>query len=210
MFKIIFALMVTMAGVYAVESSALKHGCTLQQEGPLKVTWGAYKTAAKAKVSGTFDKVAFTPTAASGANFHEIFVGSSVVIDTASVNTNHAERDATLVKYFFTQMSGNTITAKIVSMTSNKHEKGKAKTGTFMTEVTMNGMHQTVPMTFHYEKGVLQAEGVIDLFDFSANKALSAINKACYDLHEGKTWNDVVIGFSTNIVATLCASNTKQ
>ena len=95
-------------------------------------------------------------------------------------------------------------------MTSNKHEKGKAKTGTFMTEVTMNGMHQTVPMTFHYEKGVLQAEGVIDLFDFSANKALSAINKACYDLHEGKTWNDVVIGFSTNIVATLCASNTKQ
>ncbi len=210
MLKIIFSLMLMLAAVNATELSAPKHGCVLKQEGPLKVTWGAYKTAAKAKVSGSFNSVKFTPAAPSGANFREIFVGSSVVIDTASVNTNHAERDATLVKYFFTQMSGNTITAKIVNITSNKHEKDKAKTGTFTTEVTMNGVTKSVPMAFRYEKGQLHVNGVIDLFDFSANKALSAINKACYDLHEGKTWNDVAIGFSTQIVATLCASDAKQ
>ncbi len=209
MLKIMFAFMIAITGVYAAGLSTAKHGCVLKQEGPIAVTWGAYKTAAKAKVSGSFNSVKFTPAADSGANFREIFVGSSVVIETASVNTNHAERDATLVKYFFTQMSGSTITAKIVDVSSNKHEKGKAKTGVFAVEVTMNNVTKRVPMAFGYEKGELHVNGVIDLFDFSANKALSAINKACYDLHEGKTWNDVAIGFSTKIAATLCASDTK-
>ncbi len=209
MLKIMFSLMLLLAGVNAVALNTPKHGCVLKQEGPLTVTWGAYKTAAKAKVSGSFNSVKFTPSAKSGANFREIFVGSSVVIDTASVNTNHAERDATLVTHFFTQMSGKTITAKIVDMSSDKHEKGKAKTGIFRVEVTMNGVSRVVPMAFRYENGQLHVNGVIDLFDFSANKALRAINKACYDLHEGKTWNDVAIGFSTKISATLCTSDTK-
>ncbi len=210
MLKIIFAFLLAFSGLQAAGLSVAKHGCVLQQQGSLTVTWGAYKTASKLKVSGSFDRVSFTPAVPSGANFREIFIGSRVVIETASVNTNHAERDATLVKYFFTQMSGNTITAKIINVASDPHEKGKAKTGTFTTEVTMNGITKTVPMAFRYDKGILHANGVIDLFDFSANKALSAINKACYDLHEGKTWNDVTIGFSTKIAATLCASDAKQ
>jgi hypothetical protein len=53
---------------------------------------------------------------------------------------------------------------------------------------------------------VFSATGVIDILDFSAGDALSSINKACSDLHEGKTWSDVTIGFTTKIEAVLCSA----
>jgi len=39
----------------------------------------------------------------------------------------------------------------------------------------------------------LEAEGYIDLADFKMLPSLKSINKACYDLHKGKTWQDVKI-----------------
>jgi polyisoprenoid-binding protein YceI len=129
------------------------------------------------------------------------------VIDTNSVNSKNEGRDQTLVTHFFKQMSGDTINAKIIEVvSSDKHEKGKSKAGTLTAEITMNGVTKKVPMAYRYNDGVLNAEGVIDLFDFSANKALQSINKACYDLHSGKTWSDVAISFSTDIKATGCSS----
>ena len=71
----------------------------------------------------------------------------------------------------------------------------------------MNGTTKTVPMKYHYENGKFDATGVIDLVDFAAGEALSSINKACFDLHKGKTWSDVTIGFSTTVEATLCNVN---
>jgi hypothetical protein len=68
----------------------------------------------------------------------------------------------------------------------------------------MNKITKKVPMKYSYSDSVFSAKGVIDVFDFSANKALSSINKACFDAHQGKTWNDVTIAFSTHIEAILC------
>ncbi len=65
-------------------------------------------------------------------------------------------------------------------------------------------------MTYIYTKGHFQATGTIDLFDFAASDALASINKSCYDLHSGKTWSDVTIGFSTTIEATLCNVEIKK
>jgi hypothetical protein len=63
-------------------------------------------------------------------------------------------------------------------------------------------MHQkTHKVTFDYTvtDGNLYAKGKIDLKDFGMLPSLEAINKACYDLHEGKTWQDVEIAFSAVI-----------
>ena len=139
-----------------------------------------------------------------GKNFREIFVGSKVTIDTASVNSGHEARDNTLVASFFKKMSGSEINGEIVDIKADKTERGAPRTGVITIEITMNGVTKRVPMRYHYVKGDLKAEGTIDLADFNALGALSSINSACFDLHSGKTWSDVAISFEMKIKAVLC------
>ncbi|WP_373003848.1 YceI family protein [Sulfurimonas sp.] len=204
MMKFLIALVLVATMSYAEEMGTKGGSCILSQDGKVNVSWKAYKTPAKVGVGGIFDSVKYTAVAPKGNNFREILVGSSVVIDTASVNSKNSGRDVKLVQFFFEQMSSKNITAKIVDIKSNKRERGKPKTGVMSVAVTMNGVTKNVPMEYIFNKGDLSATGNIDLLDFSASKALSSINKACFDLHEGKTWSDVTIGFQTNIKFELC------
>jgi len=177
-----------------------KGHCELSQEGAFNVNFVAYKTPAKKGVGASFDDVKYTAVAPKGKNFREILVGSTAVINTKSVNSKNKGRDAKLVKFFFSNMKGD-ITAKILDYKAIKVERGQPKKGTLITEITMNGISKQVPMSYMLKDGVLKADGVVDVFDFSANTALAAINKACFDAHQGKTWNDVAISFTTKIKA---------
>jgi len=200
--KIVLAMLV-MLGLSSTVFGAQKSGCVLAQKGKVTVAWKAYKTASKIGVGGVFDKVDYTPVAKEGKNFRSILVGSSVKIDTSSVNSKNEGRDVKLVKFFFEQMTGN-IDAKITDIKADKKIKGKPRTGVVTLDVTMNGVKKSVPMKYSFADAVFSAKGVIDILDFSAHKALSSINKACFDLHKGKTWSDVTIAFTTNIEAILC------
>ncbi len=200
--KILLSLIVSATLAWAGQSAPKMH-CTLIQEGPVTVHWKAYKTPAKVGVGGVFDKVDYQSPKKSGINFSEILSGATVTIDKKSVNSKNEGRDAKLVKFFFDQMKGDTITARIIDLQPGKRERGKPKTGNMTVAVTMNGITREVPMHYTYDQGTLEAWGVIDLFDFSASAALQSINKACFDLHLGKTWNDVTIGFTMRINA-LC------
>jgi len=189
-------------------SPASPSGCVLVQPKEMNVTWKAYKTPAKIGVDGRFTAVKYTPVSLEGRNFRELFVGSKVNIDTGKIDTGNPERDEKLVKFFFATMSTNTIEAKIVNIKrSDKHEKGKPRTGSLSVEISMNGKTETIPMQYIYSKGKFNATGTIDLIDFAAGKSLASINKACFDLHKGKTWSDVSISFSTTVEATLCHTN---
>jgi polyisoprenoid-binding protein YceI len=202
--KILLILVILSSLMYA-ELTRPKTGCILSQQGDVKVSWKAYKTPSKIEVSGIFNDVIYTAVKKEGKNFKEILVGSSVVIKTVSVNSKNKERDTKLVNAFFGLLSGKTITAKIVDMTSNKRVKREPRTGTITLEVTMNGVTKNVPMTYSYDKGLMKSEGFIDIFDFAGSKALASLNKACFDKHQGKTWSDVKVGFEMNIKAILCA-----
>ena len=188
------------------ELTVAKTGCILSQEGKVTVSWKAYKTPAKLGVGGVFNEVAYTAVKAKGKNFKEILVGSSVVIDTSSVNSKNEGRDLKLVNSFFKLLGDGKINAKIVDMTSNKRVKREPRTGTITVEISMNGVTKSVPMNYTYDKGLMKSEGFIDILDFSGASALASINKACFDLHKGKTWSDVAIGFELNIKAILCAT----
>jgi len=201
--KIVLVFLI-MFGLVTNSMAAQKSGCILAQKGKVTVAWMAYKTPAKKGVSGAFDNVKYTAVAAEGKNFREILVGSSVSIDTSSVNSKHKGRDAKLVKFFFEQMSSKNIDAKILDIKADKKIKGKPRTGVVTLDITMNGITKTTPMTYSFADSVFSAKGVIDIFDFSANKALASINKACFDAHQGKTWSDVTIAFTTHIEAILC------
>ena len=202
--KIIVSMLL---GFMFLSSAELKHtGCELSQVGKFSVNFEAYKTLSKIGVNGGFDKVNYKSVKTSGKNFRELFIDSSVNIETSSVNSKHKERDSKLVSFFFNQMSEKSIKAKIIDITSDKRVRGKPRTGTLLVEVIMNSITKKIPMRYTYNKGLFDASGMIDIFDFSANKALSSINKACYDLHAGKTWSDVKIKFSTKIEAVLCSA----
>ena len=77
------------------------------------------------------------------------------------------------------------ITAKITKVEGN----------VLHVAISMNGKTLDVPMKYEVEDDEVEAEGVIDLADFEMLPALHAINKACYDLHQGKTWQDVELEF---------------
>ncbi len=199
---IISALMVLF--VASGVSASQKSGCELAQTGVVEVSWSGYKTDKKVGVGGVFDGVVYTPVAKSGENFRSILVGSSVVIDASSVNSKNEGRDEKLAKFFFGMMSDKNINAKIVDIKADERVKDAPRTGVIDVEIEMNGVKKVVPMTYSFSNDLFEAKGIIDILDFSAGDALSSINKACFDLHEGKTWSEAGIGFKTKIEAILC------
>ena len=88
---------------------------------------------------------------------------------------------------------GKVIDATVVSV------DGKEKTGNVTVAITMNGVTRNVPMRYSATESEIVAEGYVDLADFSALAAVASINKACYELHQGKTWQDVAIRFTLPI-----------
>ena len=185
-------------------------GCILTQSNDMNVSWKAYKTLEKLGVGGKFTDINYQAKVKEAKNFKELLLGSTVSIDLSKIDTNNPERDKTIVSMFFQKLKGKIIEGEIIAINAKKREKGKAYRGSIDISITMNEKSLTIPMNYTYEKETFKATGVIDLFDFEANSALSSINKSCYDLHKGKTWSDVDIEFITQIKATLCNTEVKK
>jgi hypothetical protein len=151
----------------------------------VNVNWKAFKTPAKVGVGGRFRELGI-PKVIKADSVEKIFNNTKFNIDSASTATRNSGRDAKIVKFFFQPMLG-----------------GLNITGGFKyvdeEEVTlivkMNSVEVKVPMKLTDKDNILTGTGVLDLYDFSMKKNLLGINQACYELHEGKTWNDVEIGF---------------
>ncbi|MBD3789282.1 MAG: YceI family protein [Campylobacterales bacterium] len=153
----------------------------------VNVKFTAFKTFAKKGVDGGFDSVEFSGKKGA-ATIPEMLNGLSVSIKTKSVNSGNPERDQKLVNAFFNTQFNHEIQAKIVEV----------KEDTVLVEIVMNNETVRVPMAYQMKDKNISATGYIDLADFKMLPSLQSINKACYDLHEGKTWQDVAITFSLN------------
>ena len=201
--KILLSLL-TMASLASAD------GCLLTQSGDMNVTWKAYKTLAKLGVAGAFTGVNYVANKKEGKNFKELLVGSKVSIDLTKIDSKNEARDKTLVSSFFSKLKGKSIEGEVIAIHANKRVKGQPYTGSLDVNLSMNGKTMTVPMGYEYKKENFVATGTIDLFDFTAGDALTSINKSCFDLHKGKTWNDVTIGFATTIKASLCSAKIEK
>ena len=153
----------------------------------VEVGFTAFKTAAKVGVSGSFNGVEIVGKK-SAESIEEMLIGLGVNIQTKSVNSGNADRDKKLVSDFFYIQFNHVIQAKIVSV----------KPDALVVEITMNNKTVSVPMVYKVEEQRVIAKGYIDLGDFDMLPSLMGINKACYDLHAGKTWQDVEVGFLLN------------
>ncbi len=177
-------------------ASMMHAACTVEPDGALSVGWEAYKTPAKAGVAGSFGSVTLSGAKAAD-SVKGVLEGSSVTIKSSSVDSKNPGRDAKLAKFFFGMMAGDTIVGTVTAV------EGDDAQGVATVAVTMNGVTKKVPMRYSATKEEVTAQGTIDLADFSALAALKSINKACYELHQGKTWQDVAIRFSLPL-KTLC------
>jgi polyisoprenoid-binding protein YceI len=173
--------------------------CSFSQPSEVNVTWKAFKTPLKKGVGGHFTKLNYSSNVKSAHSLNELLAGTNVNIDVSSVDSKNAGRDVKLLNEFFKKMTGPDIKAKILSL---KRDENARKSGLATISVTMNGVTREVPMPYTFSNGTLSAKGVIDLVDFNATPALQSINKACYALHQGKTWSDVNIGFTMKIAAS--------
>jgi hypothetical protein len=183
-------------------ASSLFASCVLEQKGVVNVDFKAYKTPLKIGVGGKFNTVLYNNAVKTADDLKALLVGSTVEIDASSVNSANASRDVKLDKFFFGLMSTKTIRAKILDVTTKVYgAKGKPLSGIIKVHIEMNGVAHDAELRYRYKGEILQADGYIDLGDFHALRALNSLNKACYDLHQGKTWSDVAIGFKMKIIA---------
>jgi len=190
-------ILLSLMGVSTYANDAQKDNtCLFNGIEETTVTWKAYKTPLKVGVGGKFDRILLSGVKKGSRNIEELLKGTLLKIEEVSVNSGNQGRDEKLVKYFFEKMDGKEILVKVEKFTQNKdiHD------GFISTMITMNGVTKSVPLKYHYENGLLEASGVIDVFDFQGESALKSINQACKALHQGKTWSDVDIGFKTKIL----------
>jgi len=147
------------------------------------VQWSAYKTPLRVAVGATFHGIKLR--ARPDQTVDALLEGAHVTIDTASIDSKNRGRDAKLVKFFFNVQGVKAINAEIKSVHQNIVD----------VEIEMNGISQTIPMKIVREENRIEAEGYLDLGDFNMLPSLQSINKACYELHKGKTWQDIKITF---------------
>jgi polyisoprenoid-binding protein YceI len=166
------------------QAMAQTSDCTYRiQSENIRVKWEAFKTPAKVGVEGMLKKSTIKGDG-SGKSIAEILKKVTLIIDSGSVFTKDAARDKKIVDNFFSALAGNkTIEAQVVEM----------KEESLTVNITMNGVTQKVPMNFSENNGNFQATGWIDILDFNGATQLKAINQACLEKHEGKTWNDVAV-----------------
>jgi len=184
---------VVFIAVCILGTSVLADECELES---FSVNWTAFKTPTKIGVSGTFEKPNLESRKSKDDCFLSTLPMSTVHIDTSSVKTDNAERDATIVKAFFKSMvEGEYIDAIIKRIDMERKE--------LSVEITMNDTTQTIFMPFTSEGKTFSAKGKIDLLNFSASEALSTLNEACFEKHKGKTWSEVEISF-VMVMKTVC------
>lgn len=174
--KLLIATMTTLLTL-----SAFAADCTYTIKAQdVKLKWTAFKTPLKKGVSGTFNKYGIKKRF-QGKSLKNTLTSVRFNIDASSVNTKHEARDKKLSKFFFALMNGKKISGKMTSY--NKK--------VLTVQITMNGVTKDVPLAVKINANEMNASGYIDIFDFSMGKSLNSINKACFKLHQGKTWSDV-------------------
>lgn len=162
-------------------TSLFASACKVDQT---SLQWTAFKTPAKLGVKGSFDNIEFKSNPADSQL--ELLQSSSVQISTTDVNSNNKGRDTKLVNNFFMVQGVKTINATVLKVNDNSAD----------VEITMNNISKTITMNLLTTDDSIKLQGEIDLADFKMLPSLDAITKACYELHQGKTWQDVALEFN--------------
>lgn len=169
-----------------VSSQTFAKTCYQVNNKDISVEWFAYKTPAKVPVKASLPSVTLTSEAKS-TTMKKLIKQAKITIDASKVSSGNKARDKKIAKFFFGNMkNGQEIKASVVSMNAKK----------VGIKLMMNNKSLVVPMAYTMDGMMMKAKGHLDVLDLALSKSLSAINKACRALHEGKTWSDVALELS--------------
>lgn len=160
-----------------------------------KLTWTAYKTPEKVGVDGSFDSISYKFSNKAN-SIEKLITGTNFSIATESTNSGNPARDKKLVDFFFNELIGN----KLIKGSFKSIDKKKKMA---VAQTTFNGVTKKINLNYKFENDILELNGKIDVLDFALGKQLEAINKACFDLHKGKTWSEVNLLIQVP-VSTVC------
>lgn len=153
------------------------------------INWTAYKTTSKVPVKGKFLKVEIDSTNTPAKTALEALNGLKFKIPVDGLFTNDSIRDGKLKKFFF----GNLINTSTIN-----GEIHISNDTSGYVDITMNGISQQLPITFVLNDKMVTIEALMDLDNWKAQAALTALNTVCAELHSGedgisKTWSEVKI-----------------
>ena len=161
------------------------------------LTWTAFKFTERVGVEGGFDAITVSAGKPGDAAWKAID-GMKFQIDTASVITGNAERDAKIRKYFFGSSADfGRITGRIKA-----NSPGKA---TLCVE--MNGQQHSVVVDVSAGSDSVRLNGMIDVEQWGAGPAIAALNEVCAAVHTGedgvrKLWSEVALAATIPVERT--------
>jgi len=147
-----------------------------------KVFWAAYKTDDKLKVVGQFKELKTDRADQQFSSLEELVNGINFSINTASSASGDEIRDLSLKEYFFKLFTEN---FEINGSLTEMNEESITAT------INIFGTAKNIKLTYSADEEVLKMKGTLSLEEFGALKAYNSIHKKCFDLHKGKTWDDV-------------------
>lgn len=158
--------------------------------------WTAYKTNAKAPVSGTFNEIEITGETSSD-NGIALIESLKFSMKTASVETQNPERNGKIASFFFGTINTQSIDGRVKKLKDN----GKA-----IIEVSMNGMKSDIEGDYTFVDGKFTFDTTVDVKIWNALSGIQALNTVCKELHTGedgvsKLWSEVALSFSTQLIS---------
>ncbi len=173
------------------EAKQVEKGYTVE-ENTTTINWIAYKTTNKIPVKGQFTKVNIK-NAKTSSTALKALNGLKFNIPVSSLFTKDTIRDAKLKKFFFGSMKNTEVISGSINMINETSGS---------VELTMNGISQTLPITYVINDQMVTIEAVMDIDNWQAQLAIEALNTVCKDLHSGddgisKTWSEVKIEVAT-------------
>jgi len=153
----------------------------------ITVNWTAYKTTEKKAVKGKFTK--FGLSTMRRMTIQEAIDGATMTVVVNSINSGNEDRDEKLKANFFAVMQ------------DAEELKGALKIKDATNGVvafTMNDITFDFPVTLNDVGGKLTISGTMNLDNWKAQTAITALNVVCKDKHKGadgisKTWSEVNI-----------------
>jgi len=161
-------------------STASSNTCTYAYNAEqTQMTWTAYKFTARAGVAGTFDSLKIK-TVESASSLAELLRGSRFIIPVSSINSNNADRDMKIQKFFFGSMNATTELSGSIQEIEGDNESGSVQ-----IMLTMNELEGPVDMQYLMNGDTLILEGMMDVNAWNGKAGIERLNKECKDLHTG-------------------------
>jgi len=184
-----FKAIIFTAGLILSSAPTLAASCYSYDKKGLDIKWTAFKTPKKLGVTGSLPNYSVSGKM-KGSSVADLLTGQKIDIRVNKVASGNEGRDVKIVKFFFGGLvGGDTMTAKVKDVTKDM----------INMELILNGKKHEVPLMYTMKGMKLSAKGHMDILDFGMSKQLSALNKACYAMHEGKTWSDVTLSLETTL-----------